>query len=408
MEVDAGRFRVQPSTHINTVTRPEKVEAENPVANEARLRCELCYIDDMNGLKAMSPAWDGLAKLCTGYSACVTYDYCEVAANRVFVEGGQLAVAKVYVDHDLVALWPVRICREGLLRIAKALTCGTDEEYGGPLIRDASNLSVLRACLRAMLQLRADVLEIPWVEDGSSLQHAIEATPQPDVLRLLPKKLITAPGYGGNPGYAIRLAGFDTWDNFIASLPKSLKVNQRRTFKQLSQTERTEFGWCKTIADADAVLEWLFENKRNWAKLRGKKTRYLMDDHLKIFFRGLARKTDLSTIPLVAFVKVNDVPVAATVNLVGPRSFEYFITTYDQAFSRYSVGALLLGYLVHWSYDHHLDFDMRYAYEGYKARWGNEVTYCRTHLIYLGPHTGRTLFSLLMLQFRGPNVHCAG
>jgi CelD/BcsL family acetyltransferase involved in cellulose biosynthesis len=400
MQFDADGLRFQPDPGIRTAAWPAKVGADGPVAqyDDARIHSELCYIDNVNGLKALRAAWDDLTERCEDYSLCVTYQYCEAAANRVFAEGGKVVVANIYVDHGLVALWPVGIHREGLVRVARALTSGADEEYGGPLISDGSNLSILRACLGAMLRLRADILEIPWVKDGSGLQRVIEAAPQPRVFRVLPKKLITAPGYGGNPSYAIRLACFEKWDDFVATLPRALRANQRRTFKQLVQTGRTEFGWCKTVADADAVLEWLVENKRNWAKMRGKKTPYLMDDRLKIFFRALARETDLSTTPLVAFIKVNDVPVAASLSLVGPRSLEYFIATYDQAFGRYSVGALLLSYMAHWSYDHCLDFDMRYAYESYKARWANEVTYCRTHLIYLTTHSGPTLLALLALQ----------
>jgi len=117
---------------------------------------------------------------------------------------------------------------------------------------------------------------------------------------------------------------------------------------------------------------------------------------------ALARQIDLSATPLVAFVKVDGIPVAASVNLVGPKSVEGFITTYDEAFSTYSVGSLLVDFLVRWSFASGRDFDFRVLHAEYKARWANNITsYKMRTIIFLSVRGRIEEFYLLAAIFSG-------
>jgi CelD/BcsL family acetyltransferase involved in cellulose biosynthesis len=71
------------------------------------------------------------------------------------------------------------------------------------------------------------------------------------------------------------------------------------------------------------------------------------------------------------------------VNLVGSETIEYFITTYDEAFRRYSVGILLINSLVRWSYNNGIDFDLRPFDAFYKDRWADQKTFHKTTFIFL-------------------------
>ena len=97
----------------------------------------------------------------------------------------------------------------------------------------------------------------------------------------------------------------------FADVTKSLRDNLRKRHKRLEARGHVEFGWCKSTSDAASVLTWLFDNKRRWAESRGLSTPYLMDHQVREFFIALAHRTDLSTNPLVAFVKVDGVPMSA-------------------------------------------------------------------------------------------------
>jgi CelD/BcsL family acetyltransferase involved in cellulose biosynthesis len=109
----------------------------------------------------------------------------------------------------------------------------------------------------------------------------------------------------------------------------------------------------------------------------------------------------MSTTPLVAFVKVDGVPVAASVNLVGRRSVEGCVTTYDEAFGRYSVGTLMLDFLARWSHASGRDFDMRPLFADYKARWANRETRHKTLFVFLSARGRLMEISFLATILKG-------
>jgi CelD/BcsL family acetyltransferase involved in cellulose biosynthesis len=198
------------------------------------------------------------------------------------------------------------------------------------------------------------------------------------------------------PGYSISLREFARWDDFVRTWPKSLRATLRRRHKRLEERGHVEFGWCQSASDASSVLTWLFDNKRRWAEKRGFRTHYLMDNRVRDFFIALTR-TDPSS-RVVAFVKVDGVPVAATVNLVGSRSVESFMTTYDEAFSKYSVGNLLTEYQAKWSHAHGRDLDLRAFYADYKETWANRQSRYQNRLAFLRPRGRLIELSLLSAQ----------
>ncbi|VTZ27776.1 conserved hypothetical protein [Methylocella tundrae] len=391
--IDAKRIRgtiMQSMDHKPAAFDPQGEMPDDMTSGRGNsLRGEIITIEDLDAFKALRRAWEELAAAAQDYSQCATYGFCEVAAARALAKSTPINIAMVYDDGGLLAIWPLAIHRKGLLRIAKGLTCGSGEEYGGPLVRGRADKEAVTAAVSAAMKAHADILEIVLVEEGSVLQEALDAAPQSWMLPLLPHRL------GSLPGYAIRLRGIPRWEDFLATLPRSLRENLRRDLKRLNASGRTEIGWCTTVDDAEAVLTWLFANKRQWSQSRGLNTPYLEDDRLKDFFVALAGHTDLSSIPLVAFVKVNGVPVAASVNLVGKSCVEGFFTTYDDAFRLYSVGTLLVEFLVKWSHANDLDFDFRPLEGSYKARWANSETRHKTRIIFLSPRGRLAEFSLL-------------
>jgi CelD/BcsL family acetyltransferase involved in cellulose biosynthesis len=342
------------------------------------LRHEIRIIKSLGEFETLREAWDELAAIVPDCSLCMTYQYCELAATRLFDENGMIAVAMVYEGLDLQALWPLGIRRGGWLRIARTLTSGMNDEYDGPLVKGVPGNAVIAQTLRAVMEFPADALELFMVRDGSQLQEALAAAPQSWLLPWLPDRM------GRLPSYAIRLRAFRHWDDFAASLPASTRHNLRRRSKRLNENGHTELGWCTTVEDAEAVLTWLFANKRSWAATRGLKTRSLQKDkQFREFFVALAHRTELATTPLVAFVKVDGVLVAASLNLVGSRTVEYFMSTYDEAFGSYSVGTILTDFLVKWSHANGFDFDFRPFHVNYKAEWAYEIKIYRTRTIFL-------------------------
>ena len=197
------------------------------------------------------------------------------------------------------------------------------------------------------------------------------------------------------PRYAIHFAGFATWNDFMATRPRSVRRHHdNRLRKLLTEQEHVEFGWCRTADDAENVLNWLFATKKSWAEARGFKTAYLMTHELRDSCIALARRTDLRTTPLVTYVKVDGKPIAASFNLVGPKVVEFFIVTYDRAYKPYSAGILLLCYTAHWAFENGRDFDMRYLHADYKAQWANHTVICRRYNVFLARHSAAASVTL--------------
>jgi CelD/BcsL family acetyltransferase involved in cellulose biosynthesis len=350
-----------------------------PSSPTASFRYDVRSCETVDAFRALQPQWCALSATAEAHSPFSSFEYCELAVERALASGAAIEVAMVYGAHELLALWPVAIVRKGALRLAHSLGCGCGEEYGGPLIKDTRRTELYPAAVVAMMRIHADVLEVPMVENGSVLQHALSDAPGSWVRRRLP------PRWRELPGYAIGLRAYPAWNDFLATRNATLRSALRSSVKRLRRQGDVSFGWCRTADEAQSTLTWLFENKRNWALARGIESRYLMDDQVRDFFITLARRTDLPNVPLVAFVTVDGQPVAASVNLVGARTVEYFITTYDEAFGTFSVGNLLVEFLAQWAHANGRDFDFRPLHGDYKARWADRVTQHESRLLVLNP-----------------------
>ncbi|CAN7783097.1 hypothetical protein LJR267_009966 [Paraburkholderia hospita] len=261
-----------------------QVSADLSAAHEVtQWRYAVHIVKTPESFESLHLQWQALQAASEDHTPCLTYQYCELAARRAIATGAVVAVVMIYDDDTLLAIWPLAINRKGILRVATVLTCGNHEEYGGPLIKGRATGPVVVESVSAVMQVPADVLEIPFVEDGSLLQQALQAAPQSWVQKLLPERLNVL------PGYSVDLRAFARWEDFLATLSQSLRRNLRRYGKGLSAKGSAEFGWCTTLDDAVAVVDWLFANKRRWALNRGLNTKYLMGDEVRDFFVALGR-----------------------------------------------------------------------------------------------------------------------
>lgn len=340
-------------------------------------RYDVRLCESLDAFRALQPQWRALSAAPEAHSPFINFEYCELAVEQALASGAAIEVATVYGADELLALWPVAIVRKGVLRTAQLLGCGCGEEYGGPLIRDIRHDELYSAAVRAIMRIHADVLVIPMLENGSALQRALDAAPRSWVLGRLP------PRWREMAGYSIGLRAYPAWNDFIATRHSTLRGALRSSVKRLRRQGDVSFGWCSSAHDAESVLNWLFENKRRWALARGVESRYLMDNQVRDFFVALARRSDPSSAPLVAFVKVDGRPVAASVNLVGAKAVEYFITTYDEAFKVFSVGNLLVEFIAEWAHANGRDFDFRPLHGDYKARWADRETRHESRVVLL-------------------------
>lgn len=309
--------------------------------------------------EAIAAAWEALYRSNPDQSFCQSPSYAGLAAEFAVKAGLEVKILTVFEGEDLVTVWPLCIQRQAVVTILKPLSCGSDEEYSRPLVQHPERQDVFAEIFRAIISLRADVIKIYNLVQGSPFDVMLEQSL----------------GQSGSslPAYHVTLRQHATWQDFIATKSTSHWATLRRKCRKLQAEGDTEIGWCHTVEDADAVLAWLFTIKQEWASERGLVTPWLTNGVALEFFRQLARKVDLSTYPLISFVKCDGVPIAAQVNLISDTLFEFFITGYDPAYGHCSPGELLIEWSVKWAFDNDKDFDFRILESAYKKRWSDKV-----------------------------------
>ena len=355
-----------------------------------RYRTDIRAILRLDEFVSLRTEWDALVAASHDCPLFATYLYCEVAAADVLARGGRIYLVLIYDEHDtLLALWPLTIKRRGLWLVATHLSCGNGQETGGPLIRGLATSAILNEAVSAARRVDADVLEIAYLEDGSLLQQTLTHQPRP--------RFSHPNGRGAIGAFAIKLCQFNDIDEYYTKvLSAGLRRNLRRQLRHLKTIGRVEIGWCADVEDAVQVIAWMFEYKRRWAVARGIRTRWLLADRqVEDFFITLARRLDLSQTPLAAFVKLDGVPIAASVSWVGNRVHRWCITTFDQNYHRFGASTLLLEFLVRWSHAHGLDFDFGWFDVDYKARWSNQHSIQKSRYVIIS-RLGRLMEASLL------------
>lgn len=347
-------------------------------AEPRRFSHEIVTTRTVAELATLRGLWAELENNSDDSSLCDGYDYCELAASNAYARQQSVEVVLVREEGELIALWPFAIERRGLLRLARRLTSGMREEYGKPLVRRGAGEGKWAAIVAALMHVNADALEVHWLQEGSPLCAALDAAPQTRLLRLLPQRT------RGYPGFTVELRGTPTFEAFEKSaLSSSFRQALRRYRRRLEQRGKVEFGCCDTPQQTAALLSWIFAQKRAWANARGIRNDALNDDRVLGFYCELAARLDLSKRPLVAFTKVDGEPVAASLSVIGSQTLEFAVTTYDPAFSEYSVGSLHMYDLLRWTHARGLDYDIHPVHADYKERWATRRTWHETRLVVL-------------------------
>jgi CelD/BcsL family acetyltransferase involved in cellulose biosynthesis/predicted RNA methylase len=317
--------------------------------------------------------WESIYQNGAEQSFCQSYIYAALASEFARQADAEIKIVTVHEGTEIVAIWPLVVYRQGIVRVLKPLSCGSDEEYSRPLVRYPERADIFAEIYRAIGTFQVDIIKIYNIIEHSPFDVMLANTERSNPMQSVSQL----------PAYHVTLRPHADWGDFVKTKTTSHWATLRRKYRKLEVEGIAEIGWCKSEADADQVLTWLFETKRRWMLDRGLHTPWLANDLTLQFFRKLAMQVDLTTYPLVSFVKINGVPVAAQVNLISESAFEFFITGYDPAFGHCSPGELLIEWSVKWAFEHRLDFDFRILESAYKKRWSDKVVNCVSREIRL-------------------------
>ena len=323
-------------------------------------------------MERLLPDWNSVVPRATHYSFAHTPAYLALAILHELDHGREVQVAEARIGDKLVGFWPFSLHR-GFFREMRPVSCGSSEEYSSPLVDAGVRDEATRALLDVALKIDCDICRIQATPLNTALAAALAT---PGVAALKSRS-------GTIDGYIATLRRFPDWEAYADQASTSHLSGLRRKMRRLQDVGEVELGWCRSVDDARAVLEWAWKTKRAWAKARRLSTPWLQDDRVRDFFGDLAGRVDLDETPLVSFVKLDGKPIAAQINLIGDQTFEFFVTAYDDAYGRFSPGELLIEHSFRWAIDHKLDFDFRFLFADYKVRLSDRINTYTTQEFYL-------------------------
>ncbi len=305
---------------------------------------------DSRGLAAFETDWralDGRA-----FSLCQTFDYAQAAVAAAGRRGARSFVVAARRGGAVCGLWGLTLHRDGFQSVLRPFSCGTNTEYSWPLLQAPEFADLLFHEIANFAQV-ADRLMLYNLPAGSRLDAAAARLRLPQTVQAI-------------DSFTIPSARYANWREVEQRLSKSMRYDLRAGAARLARSGALTIGWTATIGETDEVLAFLFARKAEWLVEKGLRSPWIGRPEVPDFFRSLARS---GSGPLVAAVRLDGVPIAASVCLVGPRAVEYLVTTFDPRYRTCSPGKLLLGFLARWAIERGLELDLRIVPAAYKERW---------------------------------------
>jgi CelD/BcsL family acetyltransferase involved in cellulose biosynthesis len=364
------------------------VTGETNATESAALTVAVC--DDVAQARALKAEWDGLLAEATAGSEAMSFDYVVPAWGELSkVSSNRLAIVTVRRGGRLDCVWPLYISRVRFKSVARHPGCGAYEEYAGPLFRDGPGAAeVLRAALTAAKGL-ADLLQVYNVPEGS-LAAQVLADDRAHGLR----SSVSSP--------VISLKAFDDFESWVKTKSKNFRAALRNDRRRLQDVGVVEFREMVGPVDGARCVDWMFENKRQWARERKISHSWIHDDLGHAFFKALAVRTpqERPARPDTQFfaLLLDDKIISAGIGLVSHDRIEYFMSAVDSAYNYYSPGNQFVMEYATVAIGMGLDYDFRITTDPYKLRWTDRFDRYDSFWIACTP---RGLISIARQRVRG-------
>lgn len=325
----------------------------------AALSVTIC--GDVAEARALKADWDELLATATASSEALSSDYVMPAwAELAKVEGNRLAIVVVRRAGRLECIWPLYVSKVGWRTAATHPGCGAYEEYAGPLFRDEPGAAeAVGAAFQAAKGL-ADLLQIYNLPEGGLASRIVAADRAPSL-----RTRVSSP--------IISLKGFEDFEAWVKTKSKNFRAALRNDRRRLQDVGQVEFREMVGPADGARCVDWMFENKRQWAAERKIRHSWVMDEHGQAFFRALAVRTpdQRPARPDTQFfaLLLDDKIISAGIGLVSRDRIEYFMSAADAEYNYYSPGNQFVMEYATVAIRMGLDYDFRITTDPYKLRW---------------------------------------
>ena len=279
--------------------------------------------------------------------------------------GHKLRCATLSEDGGLIAVFPMVVHRRGLWRIAQTLGPQTAETTDVLVARDASPTTASEIFERFIAAARPDIIDLPFVADGSPLDHAVGRTRKP-------KRVFQVEALP----YAV-LHGETDWEKYERSLSRSYQQQTGRKLRRLQEQGAVSFHLLAKD-EVDTAIDWLLDQKAKWGERVGKLGPWLFSANYRAYLKALVASEDRV---LTFALKLDGAYCAVKIVAIGPTLCTLIIGAYDEDRSYYSPGSILDAFWIKHVFEtfgscggQHLDIDFGVGPERYKLHWSRHHT----------------------------------
>lgn len=326
-------------------------------------------IEDIGQFERLKETWNKLLSESAADCLFLTWDWLFTWWKHV-ASGRQLAILAVSCGKELVAIAPLTIRRSeprGLiwLRWLEFMGAGAaGSDYLDVIVRRGQERAALSALARQLDQDRCMLALKDFNRNGCSALQLGTDLGQAG-WRVSLDTTILCP--------FINLAGH-SWDSYLATLSGNYRYNFRRELKLLSSRFDVRFE----PATSESRRQEFFSIFVALRKMRWKERKNGMDtfsrDSILSFHEEFSRLA-LERGWLRLFVLwLDGKPAASLYGFTYGRRFYFFQSTFDPAYSKHSVGKIILGLAIKSAIEEGVqEYDMLRGEEPYKLHWSNGV-----------------------------------
>jgi CelD/BcsL family acetyltransferase involved in cellulose biosynthesis len=199
--------------------------------------CHVGLVTDESGLRTLKPEWDDLYRRSADRHYSQSFDWCWCGWTTVAKPRGRKLLCLVATDANRVVLiWPLVVDRRALWSAARPLGSETTE-YSAVLVEDGAEADArMDLAWRALKETSGcDVLQVPFVRDGSALHRLIAAQRAFSFTEVF---TISTVDWRESP----------TWEAYYRSLDKKHRLDIGRRRRRLMESGNVAFA---AAVDAD-------------------------------------------------------------------------------------------------------------------------------------------------------------
>jgi len=233
-------------------------------------------------------------------------------------------------------------------------------DYNAPLIDRAFAANVSPSGFARLWRGIVDVMPRVDLVCLVRMPQTIEETPNP--LLNLPEVKRAGMGYAGT------LAA--SFADFTAARSKEFFRENRKKWRQLAKRGAAEVRIADDAGERDEIVRIATKQKSQWLTQHGLPNKFNQPQAGEFYERLTGTPFQAGSI-MAASLRVDDCVTATMWGAIFRNRYYVLLSSYDQAWSQYSVGRLLMESAVQWCIGRQdlKVFDLTVGHEGYKLHW---------------------------------------